>query len=78
VNAEAFQNFALVLEKVITKFLCVTLFRGLKAAILTEKLQKAGYDLNYLFRKSPIITALVAKKREENPDDIDQWQRRKI
>jgi hypothetical protein len=54
VNAEAFQNFALVLEKVITKFLCVTLFRGLTKAILTQQLQKAGYDRNSLLTAAPV------------------------
>jgi hypothetical protein len=59
VNAEAFQNFALVLEKVITKFLSVTLFRGLTAAILTQQVQKAGYD-----RKSLMTTAIVFNERK--------------
>jgi hypothetical protein len=48
------------------KFLSLTLFRGLKAAILTEKLQKAGYDLNYCSESR------YCSQREESPDDIDQ------
>jgi hypothetical protein len=45
-------------------FLFVTLFRGLTKAILTQQLQKAGFDRKYLFRKSPMTAALVANERK--------------